>query len=133
MNQTVHRIDSKCWVIDNYSYGKPEVAVNLVIWKTKKSKSKKKKNSKLNYEYFLYITSPDVRFEDVYSLYSTRLRIETAFRQLKDLQANTRVIDPCHRIWLFGVTCIIYASWIYRHLSEDINAVSILKRVLYNE
>ena len=132
LNQTVHRIDSKCWVIHNYSYGKPEVAVNLVIWKAKKSTSNKKKNSKLKYEYFLYITSPDVRSENVYSLYGTRWRIETAFRQIKDLQAKTRVIDPGHRIWLFGVACIIYASWIYRHLPEDTNAV-IPEELLTNE
>ena len=123
LNQTVHRINSKCWLIENYSYGKPKVKVNLVIWKAKKSKSKKKKNSKFKHEYFLYITSPDVKPEDVYSLYGTRWRIETAFRQIKDQQAKTRVIDPCHRIWLFGVACIIYASWIYRHLPEDTNDV----------
>ena len=123
LNQTVHRINSKCWVIHNYSYGKPKVYVNLVIWKAKTSKSKKKKKSKLKHEYFLYITSPDVKPEDVYSLYGTRWRIETAFRQIKDQQAKTRVIDPCHRIWIFGVACIIYASWIYRHLPEDADAV----------
>ncbi len=31
LNQTVHRINSKCWLINNYSYGKPQVKVNLVI------------------------------------------------------------------------------------------------------
>lgn len=123
LNQTVHRINSKCWLIKDYAYGTPEVKVNLVIWKAKKSKSKKNKDSKLKHEYFLYITSPDVKPENVYSLYGTRWRIETAFRQIKDQQAKTRVIDPSHRIWLFGVACIIYASWIYRHLPEDTNDV----------
>ena len=132
LNQTVHRINSKCWLINNYSYGKPQVKVNLVIWKARKSKSKKKKNSKLNHEYFLYITSPDVKPEDVYSLYGTRWRIETAFRQIKDQQAKTRVIDASHRIWLFGVACIIYASWIYRHLPEDASDV-IPEELLTNE
>jgi len=63
--------------------------VNLVIWKAKKSKSKKKKKSNLKYEYFLYITSPDVRPEDVYTLYGTQWRIKTAFRQIRDQQAKT--------------------------------------------
>ena len=66
LNQTVHRINSKCWLIKDYTYGSPEVKVNLVIWKAKKSKSKKKKDSKLKHEYFLYITIPDVKSEDVY-------------------------------------------------------------------
>ena len=115
----IYRKSSKCWLIKDYTYGNPKVRVNLVIWKAKQSKSKKKKNSIFKNEYFLYITSPDVDAESVYSLYGTRWRIETAFRQIKDQQAKTRVIDPCHRIWLFGVACLIYASWIYRHLPED--------------
>ena len=84
--------------INDYSCGTPKVKVNLVIWKAKKSKPKKKKDSKLKYEYFLYITSTDVKPEDVYSLYGTRWRIETAFRQIKDQQEKTQVTDPvqCH-------------------------------------
>ena len=118
LKNTVHRKNENCWVINNYSYGDPEVKVNLVIWRVKKSKSKSKKKSNLKYEYFLYITSQDVPAITVYNLYGTRWRIETAFRQIKDLQAKTRVIDPCHRIWLFAVACLIYASWIYRHLPK---------------
>jgi IS4 transposase len=73
--------------------------------------------------YFVYITSSDVPAISVYSLYGTRWRIETAFRQIKDLQAKTRVINPNHRIWLFGVACLIYASWSYRHIPEDQNQI----------
>ena len=76
LNQTVHRINSTCWVIRDYSYGKPSVKVNLIIWKAKLSKSKKKKPSKLKHEYFLYITSPNVEPEKVCSLYGTRWRID---------------------------------------------------------
>lgn len=117
--KTIYRKSSKCWLIKDYTYGNPKVKVNLVIWKAKKSKTRTEKDITLKHQYFLYITSPDVDAESVYSLYGTRWRIETAFRQIKDLQAKTRVIDPCHRIWLFGVACLIYASWIYRHLPED--------------
>jgi hypothetical protein len=119
LEKTVLRKNEKCWLIENYSYGNPHVKVNLVIWKVKKSPYKLKKDSNLKYVYFLYITSSDVPAPSVYSLYGTRWRIETAFRQIKDLQAKTRVINPCHRIWLFGVACLIYASWSYRHLPEN--------------
>lgn len=123
LKNTVHRVNDRCWVIKDYVYGNPKVKVNLVIWKEKKSKSKSKKKSNLKYEYFLYITSQNVSPTSVYSLYGTRWRIETAFRQIKDLQARTRVINPCHRIWLFAVACLIYSSWIFRNLpkeSEDV-------------
>ena len=58
-----------------------------------------------------------------YSLYGTRWQIETAFRQIKIQQAKTRVIDPCLRIWMFAVACLIYTSWIYRHLPEGHNQI----------
>lgn len=119
LQSMVFRKGDNCWLIKDYSYGNPQVKVNLVIYKVKKSKYKLKKDSEFKNEYFMYIASPDVSVEKVYSLYGTRWRIETAFRQIKDLQAKTRVINPCHRIWLFGVACLIYASWIYRHLPED--------------
>lgn len=119
LKNTVHRKNENCWVINNYSYGNPAVKVNLVMWRVKKNKSKSKKNSHLKYEYFLYITSQNVPAGDVYNLYGTRWRIETSFRQIKDLQAKTRVIDPSHRIWLFTVACLVYGSWIYRHLPKD--------------
>ena len=121
--KTIQRKNDNCWLLKDYLYGNPKVKVNLVIYKVKKTKNKLKKNSNLKHEYFLYITSSDVAAESVYSLYGTRWRIETAFRQIKDQQAKTRVIDPCHRIWLFGIACLIYASWIIRHLPKDENQV----------
>ena len=123
LEKTVQRKNENCWLIEDYSYGKPQVKVNLVIWKVKKTPYKLKKDSNLKFVYFLYITSSNVPSESVYSLYGTRWRIETAFRQIKDLQAKTRVVNPNHRIWLFGVACLIYASWSYRHLPEDQNQI----------
>ena len=64
-----------------------------------------------------------VRFFGEKGSVTTPIYPPTAFRQIKDHQAKTRVIDPCHRIWLFGVACIIYASRIYRHLPEDADTV----------
>ncbi|OLS25156.1 MAG: hypothetical protein HeimC3_12950 [Candidatus Heimdallarchaeota archaeon LC_3] len=119
LENKIYRINTNCWVIKDYLYGDPSVKVNLVIWKLKKRKSKLKGNSDLKNEYFLYITSPEVSSSNVYDCYGKRWRIETAFRQIKSLQAKTRVIDPSHRIWLFAVACLLYSSWIYRHLPKD--------------
>ena len=123
LKKKIKRIHSSCWVIQDYEYGNPSVKVNLVIWKVKKKQSKSKSKSELKFEYFVYATSPDVHPGIVYEYYGKRWRIETAFRQIKDLQARTRVIDPCHRIWLFAVACLIYGSWIYRHLPKDQESV----------
>ena len=76
LKSTVHRINENCWVIHDYTYGKPQVKVNLVIWKAKKNKSRSKKKLNLKYEYFLYITSRDIPATSVYSLYGTRWRIK---------------------------------------------------------
>ena len=92
--KTVLLKNDKCWLLKDYTYGNPKIKVNLVIWKIKKTKYKLKKNSDLKNEYFLYITSSDVAPESVYSLYGTRWRIETAFRQIKDLQAKTELLIP---------------------------------------
>ena len=119
LEMVIERIGSNCWVIKGYKYGNPSVKVNLVFWKTKKRKSKARRKSNLKCDYFLYITSPNVSPLDVYQYYGKRWRIETAFRQIKDSQAKTRVINPTHRIWLFAVACLIYASWSYRHLPKD--------------
>jgi hypothetical protein len=123
LKKEIKRIHSSCWVINNYEYGNPSVKVNLVIWKVKKLKSKLKEKSTLLHEYFVYATSPNVHPAIVYEYYGKRWRIETAFRQIKKLHAKTRVIDPCHRIWLFAVACLIYSSWIHRHLPKDHESV----------
>lgn len=119
INNYVHRVNEKCWVINDYCYGKDEIKTNLIIWRIKVRKSKSKKNNNQKYEYFVYIADSSVNPEDVYYLYGTRWRIETAFRQIKSLQAKTRVIDPSHRIWLFGVASLLYASWVVRHLPKE--------------
>lgn len=123
LDRIVHRKKEDVWVINNYAYGNPSVNVNLVVQRVKKGKKLSKKKSSLRYEYFVYITSQDIDPESVYKLYGTRWRIETAFRQIKEKQAKTRVIHPCHRIWLFTVACLIYASWIYRHLPDSPESV----------
>jgi hypothetical protein len=104
--------------------------VNLVIWRVKK-KNKKRKDKNRKFEYFLYVTDVSVNPLKVYELYGTRWRIETAFRQIKNLHAKTRVIDPVHRIWLFGTACLIYASWIYQNAPKDI--VSVIPEELIND
>jgi hypothetical protein len=126
----VTRKSECCWVISEFSYGKPQVKVNLVIWRVKK-KNKKRKDKNRKFEYFLYITDVSVNPLKVYELYGTRWRIETAFRQIKNLHAKTRVIDPVHRIWLFGTACLIYASWIYQNAPKDI--VSVIPEELIND
>ena len=123
LEKTVQRKNENCWLIEDYSYGNPQVKVNLVIWKVKKTPYKLKKDSNLKYVYFLYITSSDVPSESVYSNYGTRWRIETALKKINELQSKSRVVNPNHRIWLFGVACLIYASWSYRLLPEDQNQI----------
>ncbi|OLS26248.1 MAG: hypothetical protein HeimC3_10270 [Candidatus Heimdallarchaeota archaeon LC_3] len=132
LNKTIYRKNTNCWVIKDFEYGNPSVKVNLVIWKLKRKKNKSKGDSDLNHEYFLYITSPDVCSKTVYDYYGKRWRIETAFRQIKSLQAKTRVIHPSHRIWLFAVACLLYSSWIYRHLPKDPESI-IPEELITNE
>ena len=119
----VERMGDNCWRIQDFSYGKPLVTVQLVLWrhKIKKKKNQRRKISYLDYSAF--ITSPEIDPLQVLELYGTRWRIETAFRQIRQVWGKTRVINPSVRIWLFGVACLLYASWVHRHAPSSMEKV----------
>jgi hypothetical protein len=119
----IERVSGRCWVIREYSYGKEAITTQLIIHKVRVKHFKSKDGKSLRWEYLPFIADLTVNPLSVLALYGTRWRIETAFRLMKSLCGKTRSLDPSVRVLIFGVACVLYASWVLRHVPTSINEV----------
>ena len=127
----IDRVSGTCWVVKEYSYGEVSVTTQLILCKVPVRRPKRKNGKRLRWEFFPFIADPSIDPSIVLGLYGTRWRIETAFRLMKSLCGKTRSLHPGVRVWILGVACLLYASWVLRHV--PVSTIDVLPEFLETE
>ena len=96
-----------------YLLGIHKYPVRLKIWKDWCTT----KRGKRYLRDFVYCTNSDRSPEAIHHAYKARFGIETSYRDLGMMRANTRSNQPQVRFFFFGVACVLYNAWVATNLN----------------